>query len=455
MLALCAALTLAAPAASFSDFNGANLWPARIDLKWWRALGLGMARYDVSWPAVQPEPGKWNWREADAALLELANAGVPVLVLLGYTPPWAWVRGSYSFEEAGYRWDVEVRPQLPRPRAECIRLNPRTGERKRMAASNLPPANVRDWVEYVRRVVERYSKPPFRVRYFQVWNEFNWPPWYMQTWRDFIQRIHIPAAREIRRRGCKVVLGGWACTAGPEELCRLLRWRDCWRYVDVVDFHYQQNIAFQRVWDELVSRRRCWGIWETEIGWTPWSGYLANTYPRIFYWALNHGWAPGRYRVFWFHFSSAPALHGLVHASKGQSQLSAHGQALAHLAALLAGNVRPWRGFSCRPDFKFSLVGEEASAEGFAGPCSRVVVLHIPEAMLHSRPAIQVRLRSIAPEAVEVSCTDERGGPVKAEWRADGRDVVVSIPLEGLEADVWRFSAKGCTIYVRALIAAR
>jgi hypothetical protein len=67
-------------------------------------------------------------------------------------------------------------------------------------AGTLAPKNVAGWQRFGEWVVENYSRPPDRIRFFGAGNEFNWPrPRYLRTWRDSLGRIHLPAARIIRK----------------------------------------------------------------------------------------------------------------------------------------------------------------------------------------------------------------------------------------------------------------
>lgn len=449
------ARAVAAPRVQFRDFNCANLWPCRLSRPdRWRQLGLGMARYDVAWPSVQPRQGEWEWDGSDAALAELADAGVSVVVMLGYTPGWACVQQEYSFVEAGHKWEVLLQPFDSvagyRP-ARVRRTRLSDGSVHEGRAGNLPPRRVSDWQRYVDRTVSRYVKPPFSVRYFQIWNEFNWPEWYHQTWRDFIDRIHIPAARIIRGYGAKVVFGGWACTSSAHELCRLLEYRDAWKYTDIIDFHYQVNHAFQVVWERFVRTGRCQGIWETEVGWVAWKEYLINTYPRLLYWALKHDWThPDKYKVFWFHFSSVSALHGLTYQDKPDQPLSRHGRALRVLANTLPGPIRPWDGYATRPPLPFALKEEAPSSEGFATRSSIVVVCHLPDgSSALGTGRLSITLAPQAGTVIEAQAWDRAGRSLRVESK-EGRTYLVH--LDGCQPETWRFEARGVTVVFRALV---
>ena len=110
--------------------------------------------------------------------------GLEILPMLGYSAPWAVAEGASGFA---------------------------------------PPRNVADWEDFVETCVARYSRPPFNLRYFQVWNEPTLKAgfWKGETDDEFFERVYLPAARIIRRYGCKVVFSGWPCSDGVDALAAL------------------------------------------------------------------------------------------------------------------------------------------------------------------------------------------------------------------------------------------
>lgn len=464
-----AAATRATPRGhEFREFNCANLSPASMGHPHlWRALNLGMARYDIGWGAVEPKRGQWHFSDYDARLLEIVEQDVPVLGVLAYTAPWAATQKPYSFEYHGrdpsgkmvnQRWEIGFNmPSSPggmkTPVLTRVDLDSGESETDDASLGCLPPARPSDWLRYVDRVVGRYSNPPWNVKYWQVWNEFNWPEWYCQDWYHFIDHIHIPAARVIRSHDCKVVFGGWACTQGARELSELLQYHDAWRYTDIVDFHYQTNSAFQRVYDSWIRTGKCYGIWTTETGWTRWPGYLPNCYCRLFYWALTHGWErKDQYKVFWFHFTSVPSQPGLTHFGDGPTRLSYIGERLCVLANLLPGKVEPFTNFKCNPELPFDLAEEQPSSEGFLTAHAVVIAFHLPERMVEHTPTVSVRL-ALPGRVVRVDAVTEQGNSINVQTAFRGSRIQVTVPTDGLKPDVWRFDVKGVTFYVKAQFA--
>lgn len=54
-----------------------------------RATGAGWIRTDFAWESMEPVRGRFRWRVADGVVASAAAAGVNVLAILGYAPPWA------------------------------------------------------------------------------------------------------------------------------------------------------------------------------------------------------------------------------------------------------------------------------------------------------------------------------------------------------------------------------
>src|ERR1035438_6528923 len=137
-----------------------------------------------------------------------------------------------------------------------------------------------DWTDYVEHVVARYSRPPFNLRYFQVWNEPTWKPltFWKGTGPEWIDEVYLPAARIIRRYGCRVVFGGWA-DVDVKHLPDALDYHEAWRLTDIIDVHYSPIGVWQEVWDRYLKDGRGLGVWQTEIGFHEFPEYIPNLYP--------------------------------------------------------------------------------------------------------------------------------------------------------------------------------
>ncbi len=154
-----------------------------------------------------------------------------------------------------------------------------------------PPKHVEDWVDFVERVLARYSRPPFNLRYFQVWNEpTRQAGFWTGTHHEFIDKIYLPAAKIIRPHNCYVVFGGWPLSNSLEELDETLAYQGAWQWTDILDVHYRDVFAWQHLYDKWVKTGKCRGIWQTEIGFTDDPKYLPNLYLWVLHWALQSGW---------------------------------------------------------------------------------------------------------------------------------------------------------------------
>lgn len=103
-----------------------------------RSLGMKWSREEISWEAVEPVKGTYQWEKIDRAV-ELAAANrQEILGLLGYCATWA---------------------------------------RRDPAAHASPPRDVEDYARFVGQTVSRYKG---KIRYWEIWNEPDsavfWPP---------------------------------------------------------------------------------------------------------------------------------------------------------------------------------------------------------------------------------------------------------------------------------------
>lgn len=96
--------------------------PKNLELM--KAAGIAWARADFSWSGVERKQGEWTFDRLDRVVDETNRVGLQVLPILNYDV--AWATPAFQHLDA--------------------------------------------WLEYVRRVVERYRD---RIRYWEVWNEPN------------------------------------------------------------------------------------------------------------------------------------------------------------------------------------------------------------------------------------------------------------------------------------------
>lgn len=441
----------------FSHFNGVNLSPARLtrpDL--WRALRIGWARVEFSWTAIQSNRDEFSFEEYDKIVLELVREGINILGLISYSNPWAISRRDYSFIYEGLdpigrrvkqKWEI-IFPSQGKPIKRITDLESGEVQESEADESRIPP-NLSDWLNFVEKLVSRYSKPPFNIKYWQIWNEFNWPDWYYQTAEHFMREIHIPTSKIVRKYGCKVVLGGWACTGSAEELVELLFHKDNWRYVDIIDFHYLTNKAFQILYEAFIKDGKCEGIWSSEIGWTMWEGYLPNCYSRLFYWAILNSKNSHQYKVFWFHIMGYPEQPVILQYENNEWKESFIGKRLRTLANLLPDDVKPFINYSTEPALPFDLVEEHPSSEGFQTSQNIVIACHLRDETL-KEGKLKIRLPDTG-NILYARAFREDGRELSGETIKEDKEIVCEIPLTQLPIYTWRFDAKGITIFLQVL----
>lgn len=246
---------------TFRDFNSVvNMaLPGTV-----KKLGFGWARNGFSWGSIEPQKGVWDWRGTDELILRAHALGVQILPNLLYTAPWA----------------------------ESIAGN-----------QGSPPKHVEDWESFVEHTVARYSRPPFNLRYFQVWNEPTREAgfWSGKTNRDFIDTIYLPAAKIIRKYDCRVVFGGWPDSNSLTEYDDLLTYHDAWKWTDILDLHYRDVSAWKHLYTKWIKTGKCRGIWETEVGYTSDPDFLPSLYLQVLQFCLESGWNDAnQYKLFWY-----------------------------------------------------------------------------------------------------------------------------------------------------------
>lgn len=402
------AFTARPPGVTFQDFNGAVYLPTP-DMS--RALGIGWTRHDFSWGAIEPENDRWEWANTDRLVLQAHAQGLDILPLLAYTAPWAAGKPGDGFS---------------------------------------PPHDVADWEDYVEHVVARYIRPPFNLRYFQVWNEPTWEP--MTFWhasgREWVDQVYLPAARIIRRYGCQVVFGGWP-VADAGNLFRALDYHDADRWTDIVDIHYFENSTWQEIHDRYVKPGICRGIWQTEIGFHTFPNYLPNCYLRALHWALRNGWSePNQYKLFWFASWGAGADGPKCLTQPGPDDLSVlteHGKRLAVMNEVLSGGgLAVFSDFRTQLELAPRLTEEAPTVLGFRVGEERIVIALLLDAPTHEKnPTVLLDVRPPgAPQrAVMVTATGERHDLTLRGARKAGNGTPfyeVAVPVRRVPLDVAR-----------------
>ncbi len=123
------------------------------------------------WRVVEPEKGRFEWR--DAEIDDLRNRGFTIMANLGHPPLWAG-RPHPADQDHG-NW------------------------------TSAPPRDIAEWENYVFKTVEHFRD---RIRHWEVWNEPCWQGFFSGTPEEYAELLKV-AHRAIKRADPQaVVIGG-------------------------------------------------------------------------------------------------------------------------------------------------------------------------------------------------------------------------------------------------------
>lgn len=326
-----------------TELIGSVGWPeSEDDVRMWKNMGLTWGRDSVG-PGFSPPPihslkidmtGPGYDNELAPILLRNNRNGIHSLLMLGYTPEW----------NASVANDIVSAPK-----------------------------DVQYWERYVDAVVRRYSTPPFNVKYFQIWNEASGPLaggdpqssfWhgpnynedrsrakpYESAMRDYVERIHIPAAQIIRKYHAYVVYGGWPDQGGLDTYLQWLEFKSpaygtrMLDWVDYLDIHYLGTPDMEVLYQRYVARGHARGIWQTEIG----DRYITNPHflPGYLFelavWALGREWNdPDKYVTMIYHWDGYEDFR-LTHRGPPKRTYNVSGTSLITLRKTVSGALAPF-----------------------------------------------------------------------------------------------------------------
>ena len=115
------------------------------DIQAIRDVGATWVRVDISWARLQPnETDTIDWSSVDAGFARLANLGLKPIVTVFGIPRWAATEHPLAYDNPAYRY----------PSCGPVRKD------------KMP-----QYIAFVKTLVERYSKPPYNVKYWEFYNE--------------------------------------------------------------------------------------------------------------------------------------------------------------------------------------------------------------------------------------------------------------------------------------------
>jgi hypothetical protein len=270
---------------------GANCAPVELNANWLTQTGIRHARIDCSWSKFEPREGEFD----DAEFTEQGLLGRQILL--------------------AHQHDMTVLPILAGI--------PDWAQSSDKPNGWSPPADPEKWAHFVDRVVGHFSKPPYNQKYWQVWNEAPAHPFWPQniSLEHYIEKVHNPAAKMVRKHGGKVVWGGWPSTHWQDgQYAKALDMSGAGELTDILDAHYVQGLRwFERgnwsgnVYQRWLNGSKAIGCWQTEMGWTfaEHAHWLTRTYFQDISWALHHNWNhKDKYRNYFFHYYAAQPNRG-------------------------------------------------------------------------------------------------------------------------------------------------
>jgi hypothetical protein len=218
----------------------------------WPASPFGSWRLHdayVAWPNLEPNRNDWRFDVLDRYVALAAANGVELLLPLELSPTWASARPR---ESSAYG---------PGNAAE--------------------PADINDWITYVRTVAQRYRG---QIHYYEIWNEPNLRQFYSGSATNMVQLARA-AYTNLKQIDPTILVVGPSTTGGDT------RWIDGYfkrggaAWLDIMGYHFY-------VWPDppetmlpLVSAVRAvmarYGLsarplWNTEAGW-----FIADQYTTV------------------------------------------------------------------------------------------------------------------------------------------------------------------------------
>lgn len=210
----------------------------------WPAVAFGSLRLwdtGTDWASLEPQPGKWDFKNLDADINAAEAHHVQVLLTLGMTPAWA---SSKPSEKSSYG-----------------------------PGKAAPPKNVEDWKTYVRTISTRYKG---RIHYYEIWNEPNLADFYTGTPQQLVQLTEEAQAILKEVDATNRIVSPSATGPGGVLWLREFLKSGGGRYVDIVGFHVY--VTPNPPEDMVALTRQVWGVmsefgirdhelWDTESGW--------------------------------------------------------------------------------------------------------------------------------------------------------------------------------------------
>jgi len=140
---------------------------------------------------------------------------------------------------------------------------------------------------------------------------------YANAMSDYVDRIHIPAAKIIRQHGAYVVYGGWPDQGGLSTYYQWLEYTSTvynsrmLDWTDYLDVHYLGVNDMASLYQRYGTLGLIRGVWQTEIGFDYMNdqNYLPSMYFNLAVFALNNNWNDAdQFAMMIYHWSGGQAF---------------------------------------------------------------------------------------------------------------------------------------------------
>lgn len=169
-------------------------------------------RLGFVWPELEPRDGQWTFAAQDAIVSDLRTAGMNILGILLWTPPWAASSGVQSLAAPG--WDQRPpRWYAPTPLPSVMPMDANPGavpprglyeEWDDWTTADGDPINY--WGRFVYTVVLHYRDS---VKHWEVWNEEDYHWFWSGTSTDYARLLKVAyLATKAACPDCTVLFGG-------------------------------------------------------------------------------------------------------------------------------------------------------------------------------------------------------------------------------------------------------
>lgn len=151
------------------------------------------------WRVVEPEKGRFQWR--DAEIDDLRRRGFSILANLGHPPRWAG--------------------------------RPHPAEQDHGDWTSAPPRDVAEWENYVFQTVEHFRG---RIRHWEIWNEPCWQGFFSGTPEEYAALLQAAYGAVKRADPQAVVIGGCFSWHAQPWTKRVLA-RGALQFMDALSYH--------------------------------------------------------------------------------------------------------------------------------------------------------------------------------------------------------------------------